>query len=108
SIVLSAAAVANAFDCLQITRVQEAMECCRSMACSPPHHQAMDCCQDMATHGVAFMALVAKTSFSINHHPVTITTAFQADREQSSHGCYLTHRCRVPLSTASTSPPLRI
>jgi hypothetical protein len=68
--VVAAFALATyATDCMPMSSAEQAMECCKSMPCSPQGHHGQDCCKTMpsmhapfvqpsSVHAVSFASLV--------------------------------------------------
>jgi hypothetical protein len=86
-------------DCLAMTTPEQAMQCCKSMPCSPSGHHGQDCCKTMPSVNTPFLQS-AHTSVAPVVHVLGALTSQVADAPVALGES-------VSVSTVSHAPPIR-
>ncbi|HWG57813.1 MAG TPA: hypothetical protein VN661_02055 [Candidatus Acidoferrales bacterium] len=106
---LAVALAAYAFDCAGMTTPRQAMQCCKTMPCSPAGHGSQDCCQKMPAMHSPF---VRTPSIGVAGFSLSALAVLPASRE-ANRGTLtaraISTRCHAPPgSELPASTPLRI
>jgi hypothetical protein len=107
--ILAVALAAYAFDCSAATTPEQAMQCCKSMACSSHGHDAQDCCKTMPSMHAPFVQPSSGYGVFPSHVVVGVLLATEkAPAVDSSNGVIAAHCHAPPILYALAHAPLRI
>jgi hypothetical protein len=107
--VLAVALAAYAFDCSAMMTPQHAVECCRSMACSPQGHASEDCCKAMPAMHAPFVQPSSSSSVAPPAvQPAVLAVIPHVIRPDSSRVRISANEQAPPGNNASDLTPLRI
>src|SRR5690349_21761891 len=106
--ILAVALAAYAFDCSAATTPEQAMRCCKSMACSSHGHDAQDCCKSMPSMHAPFVQPSSGHGVSPSHVVFVLPATEKADAVDSSNGVIAAHCHAPPILYVPAPLPLRI
>jgi hypothetical protein len=107
---MAIALAAYAFDCLAMTTLERAMQCCDTMHCSSPGHEhSQDCCQTMQSMHAPFLQPAYVSGLSFSSVFVAVLPEFSASQGLDSSANVVAAHCHAPpIPKISTPSPLRI
>jgi hypothetical protein len=106
--ILALALAAYAFDCSAATTPEQAMQCCKSMACSSHGHDAQDCCKTMPSMHAPFVQPSSGHGVSPSHLVFAMPATEKARAADSSKGVIAAHCHAPPIRYGPVPLPLRI
>jgi hypothetical protein len=107
--VVASALMAYAFDCSAMMTHEQAVECCRSMACSSQGHASEDCCKTMPAMHAPFVQPSSTSSIaSPASQPAVLAVIPHVIRPDSSRVGVSANEQPPPGNNASDLTPLRI
>src|SRR4029077_13919319 len=103
------ALAAYAVDCSTMTTPEQAMQCCKSMPCSPHGHRGQDCCKTMPAAHAPFVLPSSVHGISVSPLLLTVLTASAETHGLDSPSRNIAAHCHAPPLFPSPAPgPLRI
>jgi len=106
--VLAVTLAAYALDC-GATTPEQAMDCCKSMACSSHGHHAQDCCKTMQAMHAPFVQPSSAHGVSFSPHVFAVLPATAEPHALGPSGRVIAAHCHAPPIQHTPTPlPLRI
>lgn len=107
-VALVASLAAYAIDCGAMTTPEQAIQCCKSMPCSPHGHQGKDCCKSMEAMHAPFVLASSVQAPGVSVAAAVFPTSAESNPLQSVFGGISARYHSPPAAPSLSLSPLRI